>query len=496
MDLAIARKNRDVRSICLFYSELRMPRLTRQGQAPKPGIVHIGPGAFFRAHQAVYTEVAMAQNGGEWGIVAVSLQSPRAARQLVPQGGVYTAVELQPKSRRRRRIGAVVDCLVASEAPARVLRAIADPAIRVVTLTVTEKGYAYDPTTGGADRNQTDIAHDIAHPDAPRSAAGFIVAGLAQRCRDGAGPVTILSCDNLAENGRITAAVVSDLAAATRPDLLPWIAANVRFPSSMVDRITPATTPQDLARLEAETGVHDAAAVVHEPFSQWVIEDNFAAERPTWEDAGAQIVADVAPFEKMKLRCLNGTHSALAYLGYLAGHRLISDAVADPIFAAFCDRLWSDEIVPTVPAPVDTDLALYCKTLMERYRNPSIQHRTWQIAMDGSLKLPPRIVAPLLENLQNGGKIRGLCLVIAGWVRYVGGTDPSGADIDVRDPRAAELRAAFKAAGSDTDRVAAVLNAAFVMPSNSPKVIAEIAAAYTTISENGARAAVQRYLRS
>ena len=473
-------------------------RLRRDSAAPATGIVHLGPGAFFRAHMAAYTHDAMAAEGGDWGILGVSLQSARAVHQLGPQDGLYAAVELGPDGRRARLIRSVTDCLQASRNPARVIAAIADPATRIVSLTITEKGYGFDPASGGLDRAHPQIVHDLSDPGQPRSAIGYILAGLKARAASGAGGLTVLSCDNLPDNGRAAGAVLSGLAETVAPELIGWIADHVRCPSSMVDRITPATTPEDLDKLEADTGYRDEAAVMHEPFRQWVIEDDFAAGRPAWERAGAEMVRDVAGHERMKLRCLNGTHSALAYLGALAGHETIAEATADPVFAGLCEKLWAAEILPTLVAPEGTDLTAYTAALLRRYQNPAIQHRTHQIAMDGSQKLPQRILAPLVENLGKGRLATGLCLVLAGWMRYAGEADDQGRPHRLSDPMVDALRAAHGASEDPGQRVAAFLTLSSIFPpevTQDPQIAAGITKAYEVLASRGARAAVQDWLR-
>ncbi|WP_092082575.1 mannitol dehydrogenase family protein [Poseidonocella sedimentorum] len=433
------------------------PRLTRPTPAPAPGIVHLGPGAFFRAFNAVYTDEAIAAAGGDWGIIAVSLRSPTARDQLAPQGGAYTSVTLSETGMEPQVIGAIREVLVAPEDPGAVLAAMSDPAIRIVSLTITEKGYCHAPSSGALLPDHPDIQHDLAAPDAPRSAIGFIVSALARRRAAGHAPFTVLSCDNLPGNGALARGVISDFARRRDPDLANWIAETVRFPATMVDRITPATTPERVAALAEITGYHDPACVFHEDFRQWVIEDDFTAGRPRWDLAGAQFVANVDAHETMKLRCLNGTHSALAYLGYLAGHDTISAAVADPVMARFVRHLWEAEILPTVPRPEGEDLPAYCASLMARYRDPSIRHLTWQIAMDGSQKLPQRLLGTIRDRRAVGQTPEGLCLAVAAWMRYVGGRDETGAEIDVRDPLAEALRAASEGATSPEETVDALL---------------------------------------
>ena len=471
-----------------------LPRLIRSLTPPVAGIVHFGPGAFFRAFIGPYSDDAMRAAGGDWGIIAVSLKSPAARDALVPQRCLYTALERGPDGDVPRQVEAINDVLVAPEDPGAVLDVMTRPEIRIISLTVTEKGYCHNPRTGNLQSAHPDIAHDIITSDAPRTALGFIVLALARRREAGIPPFTVLCCDNLPSNGAMLRNFVTALAshrdaAGTSDRLADWIADHVAFPSTMVDRITPATTAADLEDFASISGHHDAALVIHEPFRQWVIEDDFPQGRPDWHLAGAQMVADVERHELMKLRCLNGTHSALAYLGYLAGHETIADAVADPIFASFCERLWHDEILPTVPQPEGEDLPAYCAALLARYRNPAIRHRTWQIAMDGSQKLPQRILGTLRDNLAAGRMPKGLCLVIAGWMRYVAGIDEAGQPIDVRDPMADHL----KQAANSADPVTALLSIEAIFGSDlagNENVVATIRSAYRRLSDDGAARAV------
>jgi fructuronate reductase len=469
------------------------PRLTRpEGPRPGVGIVHLGLGAFFRAHGALYVAEAMAASGGDWGIVGVSLVRPAIRDLLAPQGCAYTAVELGPEGEVARVVDVVQDVLVAREDPEAVLRIMADPKVRIVSLTVTEKGYCHEPSTGALNRAHPDILHDLANAT-PRSAPGFLVRALERRRAAGLRPFTVLCCDNLPENGRVVRGVVLELARAIDPGLADWIAAEGAFPSTMVDRIVPATRPEDVERLAARTGVLDGAPVLHEPFRQWVIEDRFVdGARPDLAAAGAELVDDVTPFEHMKLRMLNGTHSSLAYLGYLAGHETIAETVADPVFARFVRRLWSEEIIPVLAPPPGVDLAAYAGALFDRYANPAIRHRTWQIAMDGSQKLPQRILGTLAANLARGSDARGLTLAVAAWMRYVGGIDEKGAPIEVSDPLAGRLRSLSDSAPDSAGKVAALLAVREVFPADlaaDARLREGLAAAYATLVADGARAA-------
>jgi len=417
------------------------------------GIVHLGLGAFHRAHQAVYTD-AILRNDPVWGICGVSLKTPRAIDALAPQDGLYTVLERSARGTSARVVGAVRETLFLGTARDRVIARIADPAVRVVSLTVTEKGYCHAPATRRLDLSHQDIAHDLAYPEAPASAVGVLAAGLAARRTAAGGAISVVCCDNLPQNGRTVEGIVGAFARARDPSLADWIGAHVAFPCTMVDRIVPATTQADVAEAARLLGVADAAPVVTEPYNSWVIEDRFAAARPAWEDAGAQIVADTAPFETMKLRLLNGSHSTLAYLGFLAGHEFIWQASADPLLATLIERMMATEVVPTLVAPPGVDLGAYCAEIVARFRNPALPHRTQQIAMDGSQKLPQRLLGTVRDRLAGGGSIAHLALAIAGWIRYASGLDEQGRPIAVADPLAAKFAAIAAAAHGNASHVA------------------------------------------
>ncbi|OWY06229.1 mannitol dehydrogenase [Thioclava sp. F1Mire-8] len=471
-------------------------RLTRESAKLKTGIVHLGLGAFFRAHGAIYTAEAAAKSGGDWGITGVSLQSSRMRDALAPQDFAYSGLEFGPEGETPERIEIVSNILVAREDPQAVLDVMADPDVRIVSLTITEKGYCHSPATGALDPDHPDIVHDMAN-DLPVSAPGYLVRALQLRRTRGLRPFTAMSCDNLPENGRLLRGVVLDLARRIDPELADWIAREGRFPSTMVDRIVPATKPEDIARLEELAGWHDALPVMHEPFRQWVIEDDFVDdERPDWGAVGVEMVSDVTPFEHMKLRMLNGTHSSLAYLGYLAGHETISDTMDDEVMAGFVRHLWRSEIIPSLTPPPGVSLEDYADALAERYANPAIRHRTWQIAMDGSQKLPQRILATVADTLKAGRSCPGLMLAIAAWMRYVGGVDESGQPIEVKDPLAAELRALSDSAADAEGKVAALLSLRSVFPPELAQPLqAPVTEAYRALVEKGARTAVQEVLQ-
>lgn len=423
-------------------------------RAARIGIVHLGLGAFHRAHQAVLTEAALESGDLRWGIAGVSLRSADTRDALAPQDGLYTVAVRGGEGDRFAVVGAILQSLVAPEDPEAVLALMASPDTRIVSLTVTEKGYCHRPATGELDEAHPAIRHDLEHPEAPRTAIGFLVEALARRRRAGIAPFTVLSCDNLPANGRTVRKVVARFAALRDPDLGAFVAEAVAFPSTMVDRIVPATTDADRALVADALGVEDLWPVMAEPFLQWVIEDRFPAGRPDWASAGASFVADVEPFELMKLRLLNGSHSTLSYLGYLAGHETVADAMAAPGFAALLEGLMREEVSPTLPALPGFDLGAYRAALLERFRNPALRHRTWQIAMDGSQKLPQRLLATIRDRLRAGEPFERLALGVAGWMVYATGIDEKGDAIDVRDPlreRLADLAAGRRTAGSLAD---------------------------------------------
>ena len=413
------------------------------------GIVHLGIGAFHRAHQCVFTDDVLARGATEWGICGVDLLGPEVRDKLAPQGWLYTAATQSGEGQRLRVIGALREILVGPEDPEALIERMSDPAIRIASVTVTEKGYCHDPATGELNMTHPGIKADLATPARPTTVIGTLAAALDRRRKAGVAPFTVMSCDNLFQNGRIARAAVTAFAEAIDPALGRWVAENVAFPCTMVDRITPSTTPEDIARVYADLGAEDAWPVVCEPFKQWVIEDNFPEGRPDWGAAGAEIVADVEPFEFMKLRLLNGSHSALSYLGGLAGHVHISDVMTQPAFITFMRRLMDEEITPTLDLPPGVDVAAYKESLIERFTNPAIKHRTAQIAMDGSQKLPQRILGPVRERLAGGGSIGHLALVVAAWIRYATGVDEAGAPFEVSDPMAARFREIAAEAGRD-----------------------------------------------
>ena len=434
-----------------LLANLQIPRPNYDRNLIKPGIVHLGIGAFHRAHQAFYTEAVMNNQGGDWRIIGCSLRSPSVQQQLQPQGGLYTLLE-RGADNRPQIIGAVQKVLVGPDDPAAIIAAIAAPSVKIVSLTVTEKGYCHHPASGELNLDHPDIQHDILHLDQPKSAAGFIVAGLRQRWRKGLDPVSVMSCDNLPDNGAVTRAVVTSLAEAIEPELAQWIRAHVAFPGTMIDRIVPATTESDIEWLEKEYGYRDEGLVVAEPFSQWVIEDHFCNARPAWENAGALLVQDVGHYETMKLRLLNGSHSLLAYSGYLAGYQTIYQVMQDADFVALT-RTFMTSAARTFTAPANFDVSAYQQQLRERFANPGLQHKTWQIAMDGSQKIPQRWLNSLRSLIANKRDTQIYAFALAAWIRYVSGTDETSQPIQISDPHAATFADIWREHNGDVLRL-------------------------------------------
>lgn len=457
------------------------------------GVVHLGIGAFHRAHQAVVFDDALNAGDLRWGIIAASLRSPSVRDQMVPQDGLYTMLVRDGAQEHARIIGAVQDVIVAPQDPARLIAAMASPDTHIVTLTVTEKGYKLDPATGALIESDPQLAADLASLDTPQTAPGYIVAALAKRRAAGLPPFTAISCDNLPHNGtRLRDAVIA-LARRHDPALADWIASEGAFPQTMVDRIVPATTPEDIAALATRIGVEDQAMVKTEPFIQWVIEDKFCGPRPEF-GAGVQVTQAVAPWEEAKLRLLNGAHSGIAYLGGLAGIAHVHEVLELPEARRFVEALW-DEAQTTLSPPPELDVAAYRTELMARFDNPTLRHRTHQIAMDGSQKLPQRLLATIAARLEAGQGIDALSLAVAAWIRWQAGQDDAGNAYVVDDPLASELSDALAPAKSPEQRVEAILAFDAVVPATlaTNQALRQALTRWLTILEaDGARAALQQ----
>lgn len=480
-------------SLARLPVQIRRPSYDRAGI--RPGIVHLGIGAFHRAHQAVAIDDLLARGASDWGIVGASLRSSATRDALGPQDGLYALAVRSGAGTEHRVIGSVLEVIVAPADPAHLIAGMADPATRIVSLTVTEKGYCHTPQTGELDEQHPDIVHDLQYPDAPRSAPGFIVAALSRRRISRTAPFTVLPCDNLSANGQTAKRIVTQFAALRSRELAQWIEDEVAFPSTMVDRIVPETTETDRASVAAALGMIDAWPVVTEPFTQWIVEDRFSAGRPDLAEAGVQLVTDVTPFEHMKLRLLNASHSALAYLGYLAGYETIAASMTNDRFVAFARQVM-DDAAPTLAMPAGTDLAAYSTSLLQRFSNPALHHRTWQIAMDGSQKLPQRLLGAMQDRLRLGLPIDTHALAVAGWMRYVTGNDETGRAIDVRDPIAAKLKKIAEDAGPVAERLAPALlgvSSIFGALGDDLRMRDSVTRALEKLYEVGARQAVETF---
>lgn len=426
-----------VESVDRASAAVKRPQYART--AVTPGIVHLGIGAFHRAHQAVVIDDVLERESG-WGIIGVSFRRPDTKEALEPQDGLYTLLIKDGDTRAARIVGSLLSVLDARTEKEALLSRMADAAMRIVSLTVTEKGYCYNAASGGLDVAHPGIVADLKTPRNPSTVAGIIAEALRRRMEADLAPFAVLSCDNLPHNGAVTARVVTEFAEAVDAKLGRWVRDNVAFPGTMIDRIVPATTDADRAEVAALTGLEDAWPVVGEPFLQWVVEDKFAGQRPPLEIGGAEWASDVAPYERMKLRMLNGTHSSMAYLGYLGGYEFIADVIADPHFQRFIGGELKEEIAPTLGmAKAETDA--YAVKLLKRYSNTAMKHRTYQIAMDGSQKLPQRLLGTISDRLRAGAPIERLSLTLAAWMIYAQGKDFAGKPIVVQDPLAAEFAA-------------------------------------------------------
>jgi fructuronate reductase len=399
----------------------------------KPSIVHFGIGAFHRAHMAVYTDEAMNAGEGGWGIIGVSLRSPLVADQLNPQGGLYTVTERSAGASKVRLIGAVQRVIVAHFDPEAVVAAVASRDTHIISFTITEKGYCRSPD-GSLDLNVNDEV----------SIYTYVTSGFRRRMNAGLPGLTLLSCDNLASNGAQLERLMLEYLKHNAPDLIDWFTTTCTCPSTMVDRIVPATTDADRAEIEGLLGMRDEAAVVTEPFSQWVIEDKFAGPRPQWEKHGAQITSDVHAYETAKLRMLNGAHSALAYLGLERGHEFVHQAIGDPALAPLIDQLMREEAATSLTPAPGQDLSAYADALIERFKNPALNHRLAQIAMDGSQKIPQRWLETLVFHQTHDRQCPSILAGIAAWIRHIRGDNGP-----VDDPMAARLKATWDAASKD-----------------------------------------------
>ncbi len=479
---------------------LELERLPADVQRPaydrsqlKTRMVHIGFGAFHRAHQALATDKLAAQ-GSDWGYCEVNLNSGTLIQALRQQDLLYTLTEMADESLHTRVIGVVTQALHGKgDGIEAVIEAMSQPDVAIVSMTVTEKGYCYMPSSGKLNPDHSDIVHDLANPTEPRSLPGLILAAIIRRRERHLPPFSVMSCDNMPENGHVTRNVITQLAERHSAELADYIQTHITFPSTMVDRIVPAMTDAAFDALAERLGSRDPVAVEAEPFFQWVIEDNFVNGRPAWENAGAELVSDVLPFEEMKLRMLNGSHSFLAYLGFLAGYEHISDCMADASYRAAARALMLQDQAPTLRTQ-GVDLEAYADSLIARYDNRAIKHRTYQIATDGTQKLPQRLLDSARWHLRNGTSCDFVLLGVAGWMRYVSGVDEQGQAIEIRDPLKDQLANIVANSEDGAARVKALLGLNAVFGDDlqqQPAFVSRVTELYQQLLHQGARATVQ-----
>jgi fructuronate reductase len=428
------------------------------------GIVHLGIGAFCRAHQAAYTDAALAAAGGDWRIVGASLRSVELADALNSQNGLYTLIERDASDVRARLIGSIERVIAASRAPADLMASLIGRRTRIVTMTVTEKAYGVDRATMTVDAHHPAIAADLQKRSHPSGVLGLLTEALRRRRLAQVEPFTVLCCDNLPDNGEFVRHGVVDFACRLDPALGDWIAEKVCFPSCMVDRITPASTEKTRKDALRLTDCVDQAPVETEPFTQWVIADRFPSGRPAWEAGGALLVDHVRPYEAMKLRMLNGAHSMLSYAGFLSGRRYVRDTVGPAGFRPLIERHF-EAAASTLSRLGGIDFSAYAQQLLSRFANPAIAHETYQIAMDGSEKLPHRIFAPALETLEKGLDVRPFAFAVAAWMRYCIGRLDDGTRFALRDPREEEIARLLSGAVAPSD----VVDALHALPNFFPE---------------------------
>ncbi|WP_104137574.1 mannitol dehydrogenase family protein [Arthrobacter sp. ZGTC131] len=474
--------------------EGRLPIPSYDRHAVRTGIVHFGVGGFHRSHEAMFIDRLLNLGGSQdWGICGVGVLPSDASMHgvLTSQDGLYTLVLKGVEGAEDARIiGSITEYLFAPHDPAAVIRKLADPATRIVSLSITEGGYSINDSTGEFDPRTPDILHDLEPNTVPGSAFGLITAALAQRREQGAAPFTVMSCDNIQGNGDVARKALVSFARLKDPELAGWISETVAFPNSMVDRITPVTTDADRAAVDAAYGFSDAWPVIAEPFEQWVLEDKFPTGRPPLEDAGVQLVDDVEPYELMKLRLLNASHQVMSYLGYLAGHRYVHEVCTDPLFADFIAGYMEREATPTLRPVPGIDLHAYRNELIHRFSNPAVRDTLARQMVDASERIPKFVLPVVREQLRLGGPIDRAALVIAAWARFLEGTDENGEPIDLTDRRLGDLRAALRA---DHAEPGAFLNltAVFGELGRNTRFAAAYRQAREALQRSGARTAVQ-----
>jgi mannitol 2-dehydrogenase len=472
-------------------SNVETPRYDRSRL--KHGIVHIGVGGFHRAHEALYMDDLFATGETDWAIYGVGImpQDEKMNEAIKAQECLYTLIEQSSDAqkgvmRKARIIGAITEYEWGYQNPEAVFQKLADPSIKIVTLTVTENGYYLDASTGDLNQRDPAIQHDLAHPKQPHTLFGYLAEGLNRRRLAGLPPVTLLSCDNMQENGHVLKKVLLTFCRVHQPDLAHWIESHVSFPCCMVDRITPATTENDRAMVQDVYHYKDACPVLCEPFSQWVIEDNFCNGRPPLEKVGVLFTSNVGLYEAMKIRLLNGTHSAMGYLGYLCGYTTIDQIANASEFKPYLQKLMDQEVSPLIPDVPGVNLTEYKRSVLDRFSNALLKDQTLRICMDGSGKIPKYILPTLQEQLARQGSIRQLSLCVASWMRFLNGVDEQGQEIPIIDPQGERLKRVAQEGQSNPD---ALLNLTDIFGNlkESPRFVEELRLLLAKLYTDGAQ---------
>ena len=478
----------------LAYWRERVPAPAYDRDLVTPGVVHFGVGGFHRAHQAMYLDRLMNQGQAlDWGICGVGVMpADRRMKQVLDaQDGLYTLVlKHSDGTYEPRVIGSIVEYLYAPDDPEAVIEKMAAESTRIVSLTITEGGYNVSDLTGEFDVTNPDVVHDLEPGAVPRTTFGLITEALRRRWTRGLGPFTIMSCDNLQDNGYRSKRVFTAFARLRDPELGAWVEREASFPNSMVDRITPVTTDADRAEVRERFGIDDRWPVVCEPYTQWVLEDAFTAGRPPYEQVGVQVVEQVEPYELMKLRLLNGSHQAMAYFGYLAGYRLVHEAAQDPLFQAFLLGYMDFEATPTLAPVPGVDLRGYKYTLLERFSNPQVRDTIARLCAESSDRIPKWLLPVVREQLAHGGEIRRSAAVVASWARYAEGVDEAGQPIEVVDRLRDTLMRLARRQREDPDAFIANRDVCGDLVDQKPFVFA-YQSALASLHQRGARATLE-----
>lgn len=471
---------------------IEKPRYDRA--ALKAGIVHMSVGGFHRSHQALYVHDLLQKNPQDWMIAGVGLLPNDAGHvaALQKQDTLYSILERSADKDALKICGSMKEIYHAPANPAAVLERLTDDAVKILSLTITEKGYCYNQQ-GDLDLNNANIQNDLKDAENPRTGLGYVVSALARRRKMNMKPFTVMSCDNLPGNGHLTHKLVMQFATEINKDLAAWIDGEVTFPNAMVDRITPVTTPEIVTLVEEKFGVRDEWPVVCEDFRQWVLEDKFSNGRPAFEDVGVQLVPDVEPYEKMKVRLLNGSHSALSYVSYLMGYRRVDLAMADPLVSRFVRAYMDNDVTASVPDVPGINLTAYKDKLIERFANPAIGDQVQRLAEDGSAKIPNSILPCISYQLQQGAPIKYAALALAGWFRYLQGTDEQMNAIEIKDPSAERLQQIVKTNPRDATYVLGLEDIFGNLGADS-RLIGEVNKALESLHAKGTKQTVQEYL--